>query len=96
MLSPLHPWLVNATLVVVNRRVKKPSHFTANGECGQRLYLILKRDGTYPCGRCTLEGSDLVVHAYPGGPVATQLFRNGIDAEVVGQVTTIVRRLSST
>ncbi len=35
----------------------------------------------------------LVVRSYPGGRVATQQFRNGIDVEVIGQVTTILRRL---
>lgn len=48
------------------------------------------------CGFCALHQGKLMVHAYPGGPVGTQLFRNGDEAEVVGQVTTIVTRLSYT
>jgi hypothetical protein len=55
--------------------------------------LILRRDGSYMCGRCTLNEGNLVIHGYPGGAVSTQQFRNGVDAEVVGQVTTILRRL---
>jgi len=35
----------------------------------------------------------LIVLAYPGGRLATQQFKNGIDAEVIGQVTTVLRRL---
>lgn len=92
--QPLHPWLVNAALLVVNRRVKKPAPSTSKAVCETPFYLILKRDGSYLCGRCTLNDDKLTVHAYPGGPVGNQQFRNGIDAEVIGQVTTIVRRLT--
>ena len=91
--APIHPWLINATFVVVNRRVKKPTQSSANAVCKQPIHLILKRDGNYLCGRCVLQQGNLLVHGYPGGPFGTQQFRNGIDAEVIGQVTTILRRL---
>ncbi len=91
--TPSHPLLINATFVVVNRRVKKPAQPRAKSICEPPIYLILKRDGSYLCGCCALQQGSLVVHAYPGGPLGTQQFRNGIDAEVIGQVTTIIRRL---
>jgi hypothetical protein len=91
--TPLHPWLIDATFVVVNRRVKKLVRSTAKTVCDQQLYLILKRDGTYLCGRCTLHDGKLVVHGYPGRSIGPQQLRNSVDAEVVGQVTTILRRL---
>jgi len=91
--APRHPLLANATLAGVNRRARKPSRDTGNAVCEQLLYLILRRDGSYLCGRCTLNEGNLVVHGYPGGSVSKQQFRNGVDAEVVGQVTTILRRL---
>jgi hypothetical protein len=89
---PVHPWLINATFVVVNRRVKKPAQSTAKALCEQPLYLILKRDGSYLCGCCALHQGNLVLHAYPGGPLGTRQFRNGTDAEVIGQVRMILRR----
>jgi hypothetical protein len=92
--TPLHPWLINATFVVVNRRVKRPAPSSGKAVCEQPLYLILKRDGSYLCGPCTLHQGQLIVHAYPGGPLPTRQFRNGTDAEVIGQVTTILRRLA--
>lgn len=92
--APTHPLLVDATLVAVNRRVKKPTPFACNDVCNPPLYLILKRDGTYLCGRCTLRDGKLTAHGYPGGPVGDQQFRNWIDAEVIGQVTAIVRRVT--
>jgi len=89
--APMHPLLVNATFVVVNRRVKNPAQ--SKTACEPPLCLLLKRDGSYLCGCCALHQGNLVVRGYPGGRLATQQFRNGIDAEVIGQVTTILRRL---
>jgi hypothetical protein len=88
---PLHPLLINATLVVVNRRVKNPAQ--SKTACEPPLCLLLKRDGSYLCGSCALHQGILVVRTYPGGRLVTQQFKNGIDAEVVGQVTTILRRI---
>ena len=88
---PSHPLLSNATFVVVNRRVKNPVQL--KNACEPPLCLLLKRGGSYLCGCCALHQGNLVVRAYPGGRLATQQFRNGIDAEVVGKVTAIVRRL---
>jgi hypothetical protein len=92
--TPIHPLLINATFIVVNRRIKKPAQSTAEGLCEQSLYLILKRDGSYMCGRCALHQGNLVVQTYPGGPLGARQFRNGTDAEVIGRVTTILRRLA--
>jgi hypothetical protein len=89
--TPSHPLLINATFVVVNRRVKNPAQSTT--ACEPPLCLLLKRVGGYLCGCCALHQGNLVVRAYPGGRLATQQFKNGIDAEVIGQVTTILRRL---
>ena len=90
--TPNHPLLINATFVAVNRRVKKPAQSTAKFVREAPLFLLLKRDGSYLCGCCTLQQGSLVVHAYPGGLIGTQQFREGIDAEVIGQVTTILKR----
>jgi hypothetical protein len=91
--TPIHPLLVNATFVTVNRRLKRPAPSTAKDVCEPRLYLILKRDGSFLCGCCALQQGNLVVCARPGGVLGNQQFRNGIDAEVIGQVTTILRKL---
>ena len=91
--APWHPLLINAAFVVVNRRARKPSPLTGDAVCEEPLYLILRRDGSYLCGRCTLDEGNLVLHGYPRGALGTQQFRDGTDAEVIGQVTTILRRL---
>lgn len=89
--APGHPLLINATFVVVNRRVKHPAQ--SKTACQLPLCLLLKRDGSYLCDCCALHQGNLVVRSYPGGRLATLQFRNGIDAEVIGQVTAVLRRL---
>ena len=89
----LHPLLVNAALVVINRRIKRPSQSAAKDCRAPSLHLILKRNGGYLFGCCALQEGTLLVGAYPGGPPGTQRFRNGIDAEIIGQVTAILRKL---
>lgn len=84
-----HPWLTNAIFVTVNRRKKKPKKETA-----QSLYVILKRDGSYLCGPCILRQGNLVVLAYQIATRRAQQFRNGVDAEVIGEITAILRRLA--
>lgn len=88
-----HPLLANSNLIVINRRARKPPTDAGNAGCELALYLILRRDGRYLCGRCTLDEGTLTIHGYPGGSARAQQFKNGVDAEVVGQLTTILRRL---
>ena len=89
--APMHPLLINATFVVINRRMKSPVQ--SKIACEPPLCLLLKRDGSYLCGCCDLHEGNIVVRAYAGGRRVAQQFRNGIDAEITGQVTTILRRI---
>jgi hypothetical protein len=89
-----HPCLMGATFVAVNRRVKTPVQSTARTAWEQPLYILLKRDGSFLCGPCTLQQDVLIVHSHSDRPHSALRLRNGIDAEVIGQVTAIFRRLS--
>lgn len=91
--NPLHPCLINALLVVVNRRKRKPLHFRSKPLWEQPLYVILKRDGTYLCACCGIENGSLVVHPYSQQFYRPTRLRYHDDAEVVGQVVTICRKL---
>jgi hypothetical protein len=91
--NAIHPYLENAAFVVVNRRLKKPVKTTARTVWEQPLYVLLKRDGGFLCGACTLERGVLSIHPYPDRSVAFRQLRSGIDAEVIGRGMTIVRRL---
>ncbi len=94
-LNPIHPWLENAEFVVINRRVKRLLSSRGSTFWEQPLYLLLTRDGRYLCGCCTLERGLVVVHPYPDRPFAPRQFKNGSEAEVIGRVTTIVKRVAS-
>lgn len=87
--QPLHPYLANAVLVAVNRRLKKPRSSPSQTLGDQPIYVILTRDG-YLCGCCTLrKGRGMVVHRQLEYPSASR--ENYVDAEVIGQVTAILR-----
>jgi hypothetical protein len=88
-----HPYLRGALFIVVDRRRKRPQPLPDVAISNQPLYLLLKRDGSYLCGRCSLEGSNLIVHPFSNGFVEAARFHNRVDAEIVGQVVTVVRRV---
>ena len=91
--NPLHPYLTNALLVIVNRRKRKPVYFRSKPLWEQPLFLVLKRDGTYLCACCGTENGSLVVHSYSPQLFRPIQLRNHDDAEVVGQVVMIARKL---
>jgi hypothetical protein len=89
---PIHPYLLNASLLAVNRRAKRPPKSPEKTFWQQPLYVAIRRNGSYLCGACTLEEGQLVVYPYTdssllAGPPRIE------DAEVVGQVTAVLRRL---
>jgi hypothetical protein len=91
--DPLHPYLEKGLLVLVNRRRKTPFHFVSKPVWQQPVYLILKRDGTYLAACCGAEDGTLVVHPYAQKFYRATQFRDHQDAEVVGQIVAIVRKV---
>jgi hypothetical protein len=91
--SSLHPYLKDAVFVSLNRRLKNPVLLKRKSLWEQPLYILLLRDGTYVLTGCSLEGSTLVAHPFADGFSRPQMFRNGVDAEVIGKVTALFRRL---
>ena len=91
--NPLHPLLVNGLLAIVNRHRKKPFYFRSKPLWEQPVYLLLRRNGTYTCGCCSLENRTLVIHPYSPTYQPPEQLRNHDDAEVIGQVVTVARRL---
>jgi hypothetical protein len=89
----LHPYLANGLLAIVNRRRKKPIHFASKMLCQQPVYVLLKRDGTYLCACCGLEGNTVVVHPYSKDFHHADVFRYHHDVEVVGQIVMVARKL---
>jgi hypothetical protein len=89
----LHPYLKDAVFVSVNRRLKKPVYLKRESLWEQPLYVLLPRHGTYLVAGCSAEGSSLVVHPFADGFSRPLILRNGVDAEVLGKVTALFRRL---
>jgi transcriptional regulator with XRE-family HTH domain len=92
--KPLHPLLVNGLILIINRHKKKPIYSRSHPLWQQPLYVVLKRDGTYICGCCSLENDVLVIHSYSPAYLQPEKLRNHDDAEVVGLVVTVARRLN--
>lgn len=44
---------------------------------------------------CSMEDDTIVLHPYADQFVPPEQLRNGVDAEVVGQIASVVRRLPS-
>jgi hypothetical protein len=91
--NPLHPLLVNGLLAIVNRHRKKPIYFRSKPLWQQPVYVLLRRNGTYTCGCCSLENRTLVIHPFSPNYQPQEQLRNHDDAEVIGQVVTVARRL---
>jgi hypothetical protein len=91
--EPLHPYLANALLVSVDRHKKRPIDSRSRPPWEQLIYVLLKRDGTYLVGPCGQENGALVIHPDRQHLKLQEEFRNRRDAELVGQVCAIVRRL---
>ena len=79
--------------MIVNRHQKKPIYSRSKPLWQQPVYVLLRRNGTYMCGCCSLENGTLVIHPYSSNYQPQEQLRNHDDAEVIGQVVTVARRL---
>ena len=91
--AAFHSRLQRVLFAFVDRRKKRPRPDSQRLASEQSLYVLLKRDGTFLCGRCTSKGPNLFVHPFSDGHSEPLCFRNHVDVEVVGQVAAIVRRV---
>jgi hypothetical protein len=91
----LHPSLAGALFVIVNRRKRKPRMFQRKSPWEQPAYLLMRRDGSYILASCSLEDGTIIVHPYAEGFVRPERLRDGVDAQVVGQIVTVIRSLPS-
>jgi hypothetical protein len=89
----VQPYLDGAAFLVVDRRKKKPRSSLSCPKWAQPLYVFLQRDGRYLCGSCSRLNGVLMIRPCVAGMPKLLRLRNRTDAEVVGQVVGIVRRL---
>jgi hypothetical protein len=93
--KPLHPSLAGALFVIVNRRKRKTRIFRRKSPWGQPIYLLMRRDGSYLLASCSLEDGTIIVHPYTEDFVRPERLRDRVDAQVVGQIVTVIRSLPS-
>jgi len=86
-------WAGNGTLLVINRRLKKPLKCSGTMPREQPAYVLVKRDGSYLAGCCASDRGKLAVHRHPLLPLLPVESEGRVDAEIIGQVTAIVRPL---
>lgn len=89
----LYPYLTNGLLVLVNRRRRRPLHFTSKPVWQQPVYMILVRDRTYLCASCGVENGTLVIHPYTQQFHRSERLRYHHDAEIIGQIVAVARKL---
>ena len=89
----LHPVLTNGLFALVNRRDRRPIHFTSKPAWQQPVYVIQLRNGTYSCACCGIENGTLVIHPYSDQFRRSERLRYHHDAEVVGRIVTVARKL---
>ena len=89
-----HSRLQVPLFAVVDRRRKRPKPTGQLPSPEQSIYILLRRDGRFLCGRTAVEGRDLLVQSFSDGVSKPVRLRNRVDAEVVGQVIGVIRRVS--
>lgn len=92
--DPLHPYLEKGLVVMLNRRRKTPIHSVSKDLWQQPIYVVLKRDGTYLAACCGLEDGALVIYSYTRDFRRNEEYRLHQDAEIIGQIVAIARRLT--
>jgi transcriptional regulator with XRE-family HTH domain len=88
-----HPYLGGSAILAVNRKNKAPLPALSSPVWAQPLYVLELRDGNRLCAACSLQDGILIVR--PCTTLSGDLLRlrNRVEAEVLGQVVAIVRRL---
>ena len=90
----IHPYLADGLLVIVNRRKKKPRCSPSEPPWQHLLNVVLQRDGTYLCGCCGVAQGRLAIYPFSQQAHRPKYLQHPHDAEVVGQIVTIVRKLA--
>jgi hypothetical protein len=91
----MHPLLSGALFVILDRRKRRPRIFPRKSAWEQPIYLLAKRDGSYRMASCSMEDGAIVLHPYTDKFIPPERLRKSTDAEVVGQIVTVIRSLPS-
>jgi hypothetical protein len=90
-----HAPLRGAAFLVINQRMKTAVVSETEPEWKQPVYLLARRDGSYFCGRFALADNITVLHPLSARPSSPKLHESRGDAEIAGQVVTVLRRIAA-
>jgi len=82
-------------LALVDRRKKKPRRQPGQPLWQQPAWILIDRDGKHRCACCSLEGDNLVLYPESDRTRSPEVLLRGRDAEVVGQIVAVMRRVPS-
>jgi transcriptional regulator with XRE-family HTH domain len=88
------PLLRRTWLLAVSRRAQRPPAARKTKPENCHVYVLLDRNGRYLCGRCALDGDDYVLYSNPQTYIGARRYRAEVEAELVGRVAAITRRLT--
>ena len=90
----VHRHLSGALFLVVDRKQKKPRPSLSSPKWAQPLYVLQHRDGSYLFGFCSLQNNTLILRSAEKGLPPLMRLRRPFDAEVIGKVVGIVRKIA--
>ena len=85
--------LAGVQFLIVDRRQKRPRASLSSPNWAQPVYVLQKRGGGYLWGFCRLENGALALCS-PAQRAKPLRLRKGVDAEVVGRVVGVIRKLT--
>jgi hypothetical protein len=89
----VHPYLKGAAFLALNRKSKTPAPSLSSPVWAQPLYVLELRGGKRLCAACSLQEGTLIVRPCTTASAGLLRLRHRADAEVLGKVVAIVRRL---
>jgi transcriptional regulator with XRE-family HTH domain len=91
--GPKHSCLAGARFLVVDRRQKRPKASLSSPSWAQPIFVLQRRSSGYLWGFCRLENGTLAFYN-PAPHTKVMRFRNRVDAEVIGRVVGIIRKVT--
>ena len=89
-----HPYLKHSLFLAVNRKSKNPAPSLSLPVWAQPLYVLERRNGDLFCAACTLQNGTLLIRPCTATSGNVLRLRNRIDAEFLGKVVAVVRRVN--
>jgi len=90
----LHPYLRDSVFIALNRKSKTPVMSLTSPVWAQPLYVLEMRNGDRRCGSCNLQNGTLLFRPSTGTSGNLLRLRNRVDAEILGKIVLIVRRVN--